>query len=250
MEFDHGAGRIRVNMTNQAALMAEIGARLAARRGFALATLNLDHLVKLRGDAAFRAAYAAQDLVTADGNPVVWLSRLAGREVALLPGADLIVPLSCAAAARSVPIAFIGGTDDSLARAADALSRRVPGLKVVARVAPPMSFDPEGDAADAALGTVARSGAGLVFLALGAPKQERLAARGRARHPQMGFVSIGAGLDFLAGHQRRAPQLVRRLALEWFWRAGSDPVRLSGRYARCAAILPGEALRAWRMRSR
>jgi len=96
---------------------------------------------------------------------------------------------------------------------------------------------------------VAESGAGLVFLALGAPKQERLAARGRALQPELGFVSIGAGLDFLAGSQRRAPRLVRRLALEWLWRAGSDPKRLAGRYARCAAILPGHALRAWRMRS-
>lgn len=250
MEFDHGAGRVRVNMTDQAALMAEIGARLAARRGFALATLNLDHLVKLRSDAGFRAAYAAQDLVTADGNPVVWLSRLAGRQVALLPGADLIVPLARLAAARGVRVAFIGGTDDSLRQAADALARQVPGLEVVERIAPPMGFDPDGDAADAALDSVARSGAGLVFLALGAPKQERLAARGRVRHPRLGFVSIGAGLDFLAGHQRRAPWLVRRMALEWLWRATSNPSRLAGRYARCAAILPGEAFRAWRLRSR
>ena len=249
MEFDHGAGRVRVNMTDRAALIAEVAARLRQRKGFALATLNLDHLVRLRHDAGFRAAYEAQDLVTADGNPVVWLSRLAGREVALLPGSDLVVPLAREAAAQGVALAFIGGTENSLARAAHALERLVPGLRVVARIAPPMGFDPDGAEARAALDAVAESGAGIVFLALGAPKQERLAARGRALQPELGFVSIGAGLDFLAGSQRRAPRLVRRLALEWLWRAGSDPKRLAGRYARCAAILPGHALRAWRMRS-
>ncbi|MGX9854071.1 WecB/TagA/CpsF family glycosyltransferase [Limimaricola variabilis] len=248
MEFDHGAGRVRVNMTDRAALMAEVSARLGAGRGFALATLNLDHLVKLPRDGAFRDAYAAQDLVTADGNPVVWLARLAGREVALLPGSDLITPLAELAAAQGVPVALIGGTEASLEAAAGALEARVPGLRVAARIAPPMGFDPEGAAADAALDALAASGARLVFVALGAPKQERLAARGRARHPEIGFVSIGAGLDFIAGTQRRAPRLVRRLALEWLWRAASDPVRLAGRYTRCALILPGHAIRAWRMR--
>lgn len=248
MEFDHGAGRVRVNMTDRAALMAEVSARLGAGRGFALATLNLDHLVKLPRDGAFRDAYAAQDLVTADGNPVVWLARLAGREVALLPGSDLITPLAELAAAQGVPVALIGGTEVSLEAAAGALEARVPGLRMAARIAPPMGFDPQSGAADAALDALAASGARLVFVALGAPKQERLAARGRARHPEIGFVSIGAGLDFIAGTQRRAPRLVRRLALEWLWRAASDPARLAGRYARCALILPGHAIRAWRMR--
>ncbi len=248
MEFRFGIGAVRVNVTGQAALLSEVADRFRRDEGFALATLNLDHLVKLRRDRGFFEAYVRHELITADGNPVVWLSRLAGREVALLPGADLIVPLAREAVQQDVALAFIGGTTESLARAAKALQQLVPGLRVAARIAPTMGFDPNGAEAKAALDAVAESGAGLVFLALGAPKQERLAARGRDLHPGMGFVSIGAGLDFLAGSQRRAPRLMRRLALEWLWRAGSDPARLAGRYVRCAAILPGHALRAWRMR--
>ncbi len=61
-----GAIDVTVTAPDRAALMAEVFAQLAGRQGFALATLNLDHLVKLRGDPAFRAAYAAHDLVTAD----------------------------------------------------------------------------------------------------------------------------------------------------------------------------------------
>ena len=66
--------------------------------------------------------------------------------------------------------------------------------------------------------------------------------------PETGFVSIGAGLDFFAGTQRRAPEWIRALALEWVWRLMGDPRRLAARYAACAAILPGEVIAALRQR--
>ena len=243
-------GRVRVNVPDAATLLAEVGRRLRAGEGFALATLNLDHLVKLRDDAAFRAAYRAHDLVCADGNPVVWLSRLAGRPVALVPGADMVIPLARAAAAAGVAVALCGSTDEALAGAAARLEAEVPGLAVAACLAPPMGFDPAGPEADALIDALAASGAGLCLLALGAPKQEILAARARARAPGLGLASIGAGLDFLAGRQRRAPALVRRLALEWAWRLGSSPGRLALRYLRCAAILPGQVAAALAERRR
>lgn len=249
MEFRFGAETIRVNTPDAPAALAEAGRRFDAGEGFALATLNLDHLVKLRTDAAFRRAYAAQDIVVADGNPVVWLSRLAGRPVALVPGSDLVLPLVRLAAAKGVTVALVGSTEAALAGAAARLESDVPGLRVVARIAPPFGFDPAGDQAAAVLAQVAASGARLCLLALGAPRQEMLAARGRDLAPAVGFASVGAGVDFLAGHQRRAPAWVRRLALEWVWRMGSSPRRLVPRYARCAAILPGQVRAALRLRA-
>lgn len=248
MQFAYGSSVIRVNMPDRAALLAEVGRRLRAREGFALATINLDHLVKLRRDPAFRGAYAAQDLVVADGNPIVWLSRLAQRPVALVPGSDLVLPLARLATAEGVGIALVGTTDPALAAAADAIARQAPGCRIVARIAPPMGFDADSDAARDLLHRLRDSGAGLCFLALGAPRQERLAARGRIEAPAIGFASVGAGLDFLAGNQKRAPEWVRRMALEWVWRMGSAPRRLAPRYARCAAILPREALAALKLR--
>ncbi|WP_197059050.1 WecB/TagA/CpsF family glycosyltransferase, partial [Paracoccus sanguinis] len=93
-------------------------------------------------------------------------------------------------------------------------------------------------------------GAGLCRPALGAPRQEISAVVARPRLPGAGFASIGAGLDCLAGDQRRAPRLVRRARMEWLWRMLSDPRRLAGRYARGFMILPGHARRAWRSRHR
>ncbi|SFQ49029.1 polymer biosynthesis protein, WecB/TagA/CpsF family [Roseivivax halotolerans] len=248
MTFEYAGTRVAVNVADHDALSAAVRGRLSQGRGFAVATLNLDHMVKLRSDPEFRAAYARHDFVTADGNPVVWLSRLASRPVDLVPGSDAILPLCRVAAELGAAIGLYGSTEETLGRAKTYLEAEVPGLRVAFAEAPPMGFDPDGDAARDALGRMQAEGARLVFLALGAPRQECLAARGREIAPDIGFVSIGAGLDFFAGHQRRAPRLVRKLALEWLWRMLSDPRRLAPRYAKCGAILPLEVIRALRQR--
>ena len=235
-----------VGVPTQAALLEALSAALDRGEGFAVATLNLDHIVKLRRDAAFRRAYAGQTHVVADGNPVVWLSRLSGREVALVPGSELIAPLAALAAAKGVAIAALGSTQPALRAAAERLEADHPGLTVAACLAPPMGFNPESAAADEMLDAVAASGARICLLALGAPKQEILAVRGLARHPGLGFVSIGAGLDFVAGRQKRAPLWVRRIAMEWLWRMLSDPRRLARRYLDCALVLPGLTVAALR----
>ncbi len=249
MKFRFGSSEIIVNIADEAALLAAVASRLAARQGFALATINLDHLVKLRDSAAFRHAYSAQDLIVADGNPVVWLSRLARKPVALVPGADLVKPLARVAASANASVAMVGSSQQSLDAACNHLLQTVPGLTVVLCYAPAMGFDPTGPLADQILTDLARLQVGLCFVALGAPKQEAFAARGRQMAPTVGFASIGAGLDFLAGDQSRAPVWVRKIAMEWAWRALTDPNRLIPRYAACAAILPGQILQAVRLRS-
>jgi len=248
MQFRFGTDVITVNTPTADALLSEVQTRLADRRGLTLATLNLDHLVKLRHSNGFRSAYSVHDLVVADGNPVVWLSRLAGRPVALAPGSDLVTGLAHAAREAGAPIALVGATPPALAAAAKTLQRRVEGLTVAARLSPAMGFDPYGVEADRLIDAIADSGARMCFLALGAPRQEIFAARARARLPWVGFASVGAGLDFLAGTQARAPRWVRRLAMEWLWRAASAPRRMVPRYAQCFAILPQEVLAAIRMR--
>ena len=248
MKYGKGDAAVVVNVATSAALFQALRARFAKGQGFALATLNLDHLTKLPRNAGFAAAYHAQDLIVADGRPVVWLSQLAKQPVALMPGSDLIIPLCELAAEQSLPIAFFGSDEEALHGAAAALRARVSGLEICHIAAPPMGFDPESAEADTALRNIANSGARLCFLALGAPKQEMLAARGREIAPGVGFASVGAGLDFLAGRQRRAPKWMRMLALEWFWRALQSPARMVPRYARCFAILPRLTLEAWRAR--
>jgi exopolysaccharide biosynthesis WecB/TagA/CpsF family protein len=241
-------GAVSLTHATRAELLGDIEAHLAEKRGFAMATLNLDHVVKLKHDPVFRAAYLAHTHVVADGNPIVWLSKMAGRGVDLITGSDTVHPLVEIAARTGTPIAFLGSTQETLDMAGKVLQAEFPGLQIAAAIAPPYGFNPESDAAAEALAEIAKSGAGLCLLALGAPKQEVLAARGRTLAPSVGFVSIGAGLDFISGRQKRAPKWVRKLVLEWLWRMLSSPARLVGRYLSCLAILPGLMLMAKRQR--
>jgi N-acetylglucosaminyldiphosphoundecaprenol N-acetyl-beta-D-mannosaminyltransferase len=236
---------IAVSAPYRDALLADLETRLVAGQGFSLATLNVDHLVKIGSDPAFRSAYGVQTHVTADGNPVVWLCRLAGQDVSLIPGSELVEPVAAMAARLGMPVGMVGSTEVSLEQAAAALSKRYPGLNVTARIAPPMGFDPEGPGADSVMEALRTEGVRICFLALGAPKQEIFAARAQKVLPETGFLSIGAGLDFLSGTQVRAPAIARALALEWLWRLAGNPRRLLGRYASCFAILPA-AIRAAR----
>ncbi len=248
MKFGTSTSQIEVNIPTRAALFRIVQARLEQSNGFALATLNLDHLTKLPRDVGFLDAYHTHDLIVADGRPVVWLSQLARKPVELMPGSDLILPLCALAAKMDVPIALVGSSQDALDGAATALIQRTPGLKVVYQHAPAYGFDPSSPAADVIFEGMIDSGACICFIALGAPKQELFAARGRTQAPHVGFVSIGAGLDFLSGHQVRAPKIMRKLALEWLWRALQSPRRMVPRYAKCFAILPGLVIHAIRQR--
>lgn len=248
VHFRFGKTAISVTHSDKAAVLKTAAEKMRAGTGFALATINLDHLTKLPEDRSFQKAYAAQDIVVADGNPIVWLSRLAGRPVSLVPGSDLVVPLARIAAETGRPLAMIGSTDQALQSAAARLKAGIPGLETGPCIAPPFGFDPEGAEARRILAEIAAVGPCLCLLALGAPKQEKLAALGRELAPQAGFASIGAGVDFLSGHQTRAPLWVRKIAMEWLWRMLQQPARLIPRYAACFAILPGHCRLALRQR--
>jgi exopolysaccharide biosynthesis WecB/TagA/CpsF family protein len=239
---------IRINTASKEALLADVKARFLAGKGFTIATLNLDHIVKMRQSDQFKTAYSSHSHVVADGNPIVWLSRLARRPVDLAPGSELIDPLVALAAEMNMPIGMLGSTEETLAATSVALKAKYPGLVVAAEIAPAHGFDPHGDEATACLEKLKASGARICFLALGAPKQEVLAARATEMLPDCGFVSIGAGLDFIAGSQTRAPKWVRAVAMEWVWRLLSNPKRLGKRYWDCIVILPGLALEALRAR--
>lgn len=226
-----------INCPNPAQAIAETVWRAKQGEAFTLFTLNLDHLVKLRRNAAFRAAYASADIVTADGAPVAWLARMQAPSVERTTGADLLVPLVEAAAREHLPVFMFGTSPDVMARAGRDLASRNDGqLDIAGTLAPSANFDPEGPEADAAIAQIRKSGARIALIALGAPKQEIFAERARKAGVGCGFVCVGAALDFIAGTQVRAPQLMRDNGLEWVWRLATNPRRLARRYAECAGL--------------
>lgn len=228
----------RVNVATLDDAVKSITVAAARRLGFTVFTLNLDHLVHLRRHASFQVAYLDADFVTADGAPVVALARRQSNCVVRTTGADLVVPLVQSAAKHKLPIFLFGTTNNALAQASRYLIDQTGGsLEIAGRESPPVGFDPESTDADAAIERIGASGARLCLVALGAPKQELFAARAKARGLRVGFVCIGAALDFLAGEQVRAPKAMQDWNLEWLWRLMTNPRRLTVRYAKCAVLL-------------
>lgn len=227
---------LKVSLPTISSAIAMVASRLGAGKGFTLFTLNLDHLVKLRSEGAFRDAYHRATHITADGWPVVWLAGRDGAEVERVCGADLVEPLCALAAERNSGIYFIGPGPRAAARAAEILQGRYRGLQVAGLESPQVSPVPTAEEIAGLARRLAGSGAKLCFVSLGAPKQELVADALIRRCPDVGFVCVGAALDFIAGESRRAPVWMRRFKLEWFWRLASEPRRLTVRYAKCAFV--------------
>ena len=224
--------------TAEAIRHAELG------RGFMLFTLNMDDLVKVRRMAAFGAAYRRASLVTADGWPIVWLAARQGVRLERTCGADLVEPLCREAAQRDLGVYFVGPGPQAQATAISILRYRIDGLRVVGAEAPavPSGNDPSSLGAmdvEALAGRVNASGARLCFLSLGNPKQSFLAETLAALCPSVGFICVGASLDFIAGSAKRAPVWLQRSRLEWVWRLANEPRRLGARYAVCAWVFLG-----------
>ncbi len=227
----------RVNISRQSELIHLITFDALTGRGGTVFTLNLDHLVKLERDPAFQAAYSQATYVSADGAPVVAMARRQGANLVRVTGADLVRPLSGAAALARIPIFLFGTTQETLATTETLLRREFPRLIIAGYESPPFGFSPFGIEARAAAERIASSGARICFVALGAPKQEVFAEFARRWAPSVTFVCIGAALDFIGGSQHRAPQPLQAMGLEWLWRLMHDPRRLTKRYALSALYL-------------
>lgn len=227
-----------INIQNLREAVARIADAAEAGRGFLAVPVNLDVLVKMRRSERLAAACRSAEFVMADGAPVARLARRQLPGCERTTGADIVVPLALECARRQLPIYIFGTNDDALARAGMELSRRADGaLDIAGTWAPSANFDPESAEADAAIERIRASGARICFLALGAPRQEIFAARARAKGLEIGFVCVGAAIDFLAREQIRAPRFMQKLGLEWLWRLPRDPRRMAGRYASCALLL-------------
>jgi exopolysaccharide biosynthesis WecB/TagA/CpsF family protein len=229
---------VTINISSLPEAVSSIVAAAEQGDNFSVCTLNLDHVVQLQQKPDFLAAYRRARFVTADGFPIVVLSRLLGTPIARTTGADLVEPLCNAAGAKGLPIFLFGSDAPTLAKASENLRKRYQGLEIAGTFSPGRNFDAYSAEADAAIVQIRESGAKLCFLALGAPRQELFASRCLDELDGTGCLCIGAALDFIAGTQIRAPLFTQRAGLEWAWRMFRDPRRLAPRYARCAAAVP------------
>jgi N-acetylglucosaminyldiphosphoundecaprenol N-acetyl-beta-D-mannosaminyltransferase len=242
-EADQEAPEVQVNLTTMQRTLDAVGDKARAGEGFTLFTVNLDHVVKLNQNRLFREAYERANFITADGWPIVWLiQQQYGRGVERTTGADLLEPMCKLAAEQGHPLYFIGPSPASQKAGLSILAERYPGLIVAGAEAPMLPAVLDEVTLDAFAERINASGARVCILSLGAPKQEVLADALFQRCPKVGFLCVGAALDFISGHAARAPRLFQSVGMEWFWRMVNDPKRLALRYASCGVALVKLAL--------
>lgn len=237
-----GAARIGVvpfDRVTQRDALGAIDRLVAAGEGGYVVTPNVDHVVLAGRDPVLGDVYRRASLSLADGQPILWMTRLLGTPLPeKVSGSDLIGPLMETAAGRGWRVFLFGASEEVSARAERVLRERYPWLRIVGRDS--SRWDP----ADAASSTpvveaIRRSAANLVVVALGCPKQELWMARHAAEIRPAVAIGLGGSLDFLAGATRRAPHWVSRSGLEWAYRLAQEPRRLAYRYlVRDAEIVP------------
>ena len=223
-----GAGLDRIDRAGVARHLEDC--LIEGRRCF-LITANVDHLVRFQEDEMLRLAYARADLVVADGVPLLWAARLLGdRLPGRAAGSDLIFDLCAAAGRCGAGVFLLGGRPGVAERAASVLVERYPGARVAGTACPPHGFERDPEAVRALVRSVRASGADLILVGLGSPKQEVFLAE---HWDDLGVkvgVGIGIALEFLAGTLRRAPVWMQSAGLEWSWRLAQEPTRLWRRY--------------------
>jgi N-acetylglucosaminyldiphosphoundecaprenol N-acetyl-beta-D-mannosaminyltransferase len=203
-------------------------------------TLNPEILMRARQDSAFRRIVKSAALVLPDGVGLLWAAKILGLRLReRVTGSGLVPRLSALAAERSWRVFFLGAWPGVADQAALRLAAANPGLQVVGTFAG--SPDPAHDAALVA--RVRAAAPHLLFVAYGAPRQERWIARNAERLQVPVMIGVGGALDFAAGVVRRAPAWVRRLGLEWLYRLARQPWR----WRRQVALLRF-ALLVWRER--
>jgi N-acetylglucosaminyldiphosphoundecaprenol N-acetyl-beta-D-mannosaminyltransferase len=218
-----------VAVSDLAAMTGTIAAMAARGEAGRVCVANVHMLVTARRDPAFREVLEQASIVVSDGTPLVWdLRRQGFAQAGQVRGPDLMLELCRAAAERQLPLFFYGGDEALIARLREELTGRFPGLPIAgAEAAPMLPQHPEVDPETAA--RIRRSGARIVFVGLGCPKQEFWM---QAYGPELDAVLIGVGQGFAiaAGVLAEAPAWMRARGLEWLFRLLSEPRRLGSRY--------------------
>ncbi len=199
--------------------------------GRVVCTPNVDYVVRCRRDASFRDAVQSCDLRVPDGMWIVYASRLAGRPLRASVTGRLLVPrMASYCRDRGRAIALVGAGPRVAQDAAARLQGDFPGLHVTQTITPPTPFIVGSDEDQAIVQRLAADLPAIIFVALGAPRQELWMARHRDALAPAILIGVGQAFDVLAGRVREAPAWMTRVGLEWAFRLAQEPRRLARRY--------------------
>jgi exopolysaccharide biosynthesis WecB/TagA/CpsF family protein len=230
---------VPVDAVDETGALDVIENAVAAGQRLQVCTVNVQFLVRAARDGRVRRVLHGSGLNLADGAPVLWLARLAGRRLPQrVAGVDLVSRLLAVAAERGMRVFLLGGRGGVTTRLAAGLAARYPALQICGALEPdPASLAADGGAAVSA--QVAAAAPDLVLVALGHPKQELWIDANLQRLPAAVAIGVGCTFDILANDRPRAPRWMQTHGLEWLFRILGEPRRLLPRYLMDGAFLAG-----------
>jgi N-acetylglucosaminyldiphosphoundecaprenol N-acetyl-beta-D-mannosaminyltransferase len=220
-------------LTDYERTMDWMDAAVAERRREYVCVAAVHTVMACAEDPELRAAVLGSSLTVPDGQPLVWAMNALGHNLPSRVYGPELMARHCERSARTGTRLFLygGRNQGALVQLALNLRTQYPGLKIVGGYAPPFRpLDPDEEAAVA--GEINRSGADVVWVGIGVPKQEKWMAAMRPRLDAPVLVGVGAAFDFHAGLTAQAPNWIQSLGLEWLFRLATEPRRLWKRYLR------------------
>lgn len=213
--------------------MGLMDAMIARRAPGYVCAVAVHALMVARHDPETRAALLGASLVVPDGKPLVWALRTLGERLPdRVYGPELMARYCARCAERGHRVWLYGGeTPEALDELTAALRSRFPGIEIAGAWSPPHRPLTDAEEREAAA-RIDADRPDVVWVGIGAPRQEKWMARMRPMLEAPVLAGVGAAFDFLAGRTRQAPPWMQRNGLEWAFRITQDPVRLAPRYLR------------------
>lgn len=198
-----------------------------------LITPNVDHLVKLQRDAGFYDVYRKAEWVVCDSKILYLLSKLLRSHLPeAIPGSSFFTAYYMHHKDDAdCRIFLLGAKEGIAAKAMERINGKVGRRIVVGAHSPSFGFEKHEQECDDIIGIVNKSGANVLLVGVGAPKQEKWIMKYRDRMPEVKlFMALGATIDFEAGTLKRAPMFWQKIGMEWLYRVLKEPRRLFRRY--------------------
>jgi exopolysaccharide biosynthesis WecB/TagA/CpsF family protein len=233
---------VRFDLVPQEDLADRVEALLDERPGSVVHFLPAHPVVLARRDETYRGVLNRAELNLPDGASVTWALRLGRHPATRLTGSDAFDLLCRWGVERGLRHFLYGGTPELIERLRARMEEQYPGVCVAGAIAPPFRpLAPDELEADAEL--IRASGADLLWVGLGTPRQDLVAEHFRASGCARVILAVGAVFDFASGTKRRAPLWVQRAGLEWAFRLGQEPRRLAHRYLVGNSLFVADVLR-------
>jgi N-acetylglucosaminyldiphosphoundecaprenol N-acetyl-beta-D-mannosaminyltransferase len=213
---------IPVHAVTMADTLALIDGYMAEPRVHQIATVNPEFIMAAQRDAAFRHALRTADLCLPDGVGVLFAARRQGKQLPeRVPGSELVYRLAERAAERGWPLFLLGAAPGVAEAAARVVCERYPGLIVAGTHAGSPAVKENAEIVE----RINDSRASLLYVAYGAPKQDKWIERNRGNLAVRVAIGVGGSLDFVTGRAVRAPQWAQARGLEWLYRLYKEPWR-------------------------